>query len=296
MPHGFFSGDSLGLSTRLVRATEAAAHRFSRLQAAVLHALQAVANFLSAGGTGAASSAIEPLETRQLLSATYFVSPSGADSNPGTLSTPFKTIQREASIASSGSVVDIETGVYHETVTPAQSGVTFQAYNGENVEIDGADPVSGFTPYSGSIYKANAGGSLGFGSNQVFVNSQMVSEDRWPYSNNLSHPTLAHASSATGNSLTDPGLSSGLVGATIHIAIGQEWVAQTATITAQSGDQIFFNLGGNVPKAGGPQAGNPFYITGKLSLVNAPGEWYEDSGGNLFLSGPQQRHARRRRS
>ena len=292
MPHGSISGDSLGLSARAVAFT---ARQSSRWQAALGDAVKAASNFLTReasvdatfGRLGAAGRApIESLEARQLLSATYFVSPSGSDSGPGTLGAPFRTIQHAASIASSGSVVNIEAGTYHETVTPAQSGVTFQAYKGESVEIDGADPVSGFSKYSGSIYKASAGGSLGFGNNQVFVNNQMVTEDRWPYSNNLSHPTMAHASSGTGNSITDPGLPSGLVGCTIHIAVGQEWVAQTATITGQSGDRIFFNLGGSVAKAGSPEGGNPFYITGKLSLLSSPGEWYEDPSGNLYLRAP----------
>ena len=287
MPQGSFSGDSLGLSARLIRAFPARQAFSSAVQSAAKFLCGDSPAVMPAGrGRTSVPSSIEPLEARQLLSATYFVSPSGSDSNPGTLSAPFKTIQHAASIATSGSVVDIETGVYHETVTP-NSGTTFQAYKGENVEIDGADAVGGFTKYSGSIYKASAGATLGFGNNQVFVNNSMVSEDRWPYSSSLSHPTMAHAAGGSGgDSVVDPGLPSGLVGCTIHIAIGQEWVAQTATITAQSGDRIYFKLGGNVAQAGGIEAGNPFYITGKLGLVSGPGEWYADSSGNLYLWAP----------
>ena len=88
---------------------------------------------------------IENLESRELLSATYFVSTFGADTNVGSVASPFKTIQRAANVAQSGNLVDIETGTYHETVTPKNSGVTFQAYNGEKVTVSGADALGGWS-------------------------------------------------------------------------------------------------------------------------------------------------------
>src|SRR5579862_1997655 len=75
---------------------------------------------------------VEALESRQLLSTTWFVSPSGNGNNPGTLAAPLQTIQEAAKVAQTGDKVEIETGTYHETVTPAHSGVTFEAYNSEN--------------------------------------------------------------------------------------------------------------------------------------------------------------------
>ncbi len=65
---------------------------------------------------------IENLESRELLSASYFVAPWGSDNNTGNLAAPFKTIERAATVASPGDFVEIETGVYHETVTPKHSG------------------------------------------------------------------------------------------------------------------------------------------------------------------------------
>ena len=101
---------------------------------------------------------VEALEQRRLLSNTYFVLPSGSDANSGTLSAPFQTIQKAAGLAVAGDTVEIETGTYHEKVTPANSGVLFTNYNGEQVTISGADtvPISGFTSVSGSngVYQA----------------------------------------------------------------------------------------------------------------------------------------------
>src|SRR5262245_42039386 len=104
------------------------------------------------------------------FAATYYTSPSGSDSNPGSFSLPFRTIQRCANIAVGGDTCFIRTGTYRETVRPSQSGsagapITFQAYPGDTVTLTGTDPVRGWTVDSGSIYKAPLSGTV----NQVFV-------------------------------------------------------------------------------------------------------------------------------
>src|SRR5262245_41252019 len=85
--------------------------------------------------------------------ATYYVnngSGSGCtDSGVGSLGQPFCTIQRAATVAFGGDVVQMREGVYRETVTP-NSGTTFTNYGGESVTISGADPVSGWARYNGS--------------------------------------------------------------------------------------------------------------------------------------------------
>jgi len=91
----------------------------------------------------------------------YSVSPSGSDSAPGTLSQPFRTIQKAASIVVAGDTAFIRAGVYRETVTPKNSGtqnapITYMPYHGESVTVSGADviPASWWTLSSGNIYKA----------------------------------------------------------------------------------------------------------------------------------------------
>jgi len=90
---------------------------------------------------------------------TYYVATTGSNSNSGTQSSPFQTIQKCASIASAGDTCLIRAGTYRETITPANSGtasapITFAPYNGESVTVSGADPVSGWSSYQGSIYKS----------------------------------------------------------------------------------------------------------------------------------------------
>src|SRR5690242_16289147 len=102
--------------------------------------------------------AMEGLERRVLMSA-WYVAPAGADANPGTLAQPFATVQHAATVAQPGDIVYLRAGTYHETVTPARSGtatapIVFQPYHGEQVSIDGADPMTSWSRYQRSIYSA----------------------------------------------------------------------------------------------------------------------------------------------
>lgn len=57
---------------------------------------------------------VSPITTSGKL---YYVSNSGADTNPGTITAPFKTIQKAAGIVAAGDVVVIKSGTYKEAVS-----------------------------------------------------------------------------------------------------------------------------------------------------------------------------------
>ncbi|HSU69627.1 MAG TPA: right-handed parallel beta-helix repeat-containing protein [Tepidisphaeraceae bacterium] len=76
----------------------------------------------------------EPLESRRLLSATYYVSRRGNDANTGTDPThAWKTIQQAMNAATPGSTVLVSAGLYNQKLTVNVSGdatdgyITFQA-------------------------------------------------------------------------------------------------------------------------------------------------------------------------
>lgn len=81
--------------------------------------------------------------------ATYYVSATGgSDSNPGTLSQPWKTIGKANSTLQAGDTVFIRQGTYNQTIRPAKSGssgspITYARYDDEQVTItnvyDGAE-------------------------------------------------------------------------------------------------------------------------------------------------------------
>jgi hypothetical protein len=74
--------------------------------------------------------------------ATYYVSTTGNNGNPGTLSAPWLSIQHAANTVKAGATVYVLGGVYHESVNFSRSGtasepITFESYPGETAVIDG---------------------------------------------------------------------------------------------------------------------------------------------------------------
>ena len=72
---------------------------------------------------------------------TYYVSPTGNDANPGTITLPWKTPAKAGATAQAGDTVIFRGGVYYSQLTPKNSGnttngwITFQAYPGEEPTI-----------------------------------------------------------------------------------------------------------------------------------------------------------------
>jgi len=119
---------------------------------------------------------------------TYYVDAAkGFDvgNNGLSLDAPFKTISKAASVMKPGSRCRIRQGIYRETIRPLFTGIagaalTFESYNGENVVIDGADPITGWTKHAGNIWKASMPWSLGKYRNQVLVDGKMAWVARCP--------------------------------------------------------------------------------------------------------------------
>src|SRR5277367_2562066 len=73
---------------------------------------------------------------------TFYVSTTGSDSNSGSYTAPWLTIQHAASSVTAGATVYVEAGVYNESVTFSASGtatdyITFESYPGQTATIDG---------------------------------------------------------------------------------------------------------------------------------------------------------------
>lgn len=89
----------------------------------------------------------------------YHVSQDGSDTQSGTVTVPFRTIQRAADMAMPGDIVIVHEGIYREEVNPPRGGtadtkrIVFQAAEGEDVEIRGSEVVKGWE-HEGGIWKA----------------------------------------------------------------------------------------------------------------------------------------------
>ena len=86
---------------------------------------------------------------------TYYVSTSGNDNNNGSLSTPWRTIQKAANTVAAGDTVQVRAGTYNEVVTMKTSGnatsgyITFQNYPGEAPIVDGTGLAVGSSGQTG---------------------------------------------------------------------------------------------------------------------------------------------------
>jgi GH18 family chitinase len=138
--------------------------------------LKAVAPFVPVDRTGNASlvsnastfnsaptsSVSEYPESTSVKTFTYYVdSTEGSDTNPGTITRPWKTVAKVNStkLRPGQSVGFKRNGMWREALKPGQSGslgnpITYGAYGvGSNPLFNGSDIVTGFTVYSGSCYK-----------------------------------------------------------------------------------------------------------------------------------------------
>lgn len=240
------------------------------------------------------------------LATNYYVATNGVDTDPGTLTKPFRNIQRAANVMVAGDTCNIRGGTYRETVIPVNSGlatqpITFQPFGSETVIISGADVVTGWNVSAGSIYEASFTGALG-DKDQVFVDGVMMNLARWPDASlDVSRPAKASAAGGTfvlnangtySGTYTDSHLTkpAGFFnGAKIHFVPGVKWVAQTGIVTSYSPGTLQFNwqLSGT-DDTYTPKAGDPYFLFGLLSLLDTPGEWFIDAAANtLYLWSPQ---------
>ena len=125
--------------------------------------------------------------TKSFISASnYYVAVSyGDDTNNGlSISTPFKTIGKAASIMSSGDKCYIRQGRYHETISidnldgTSIAPVIFTNYNNERVVIDGTIPITSTWTQVGSsnLWRTKLTQDIW----QLFINWEEQVMARWP--------------------------------------------------------------------------------------------------------------------
>ena len=94
-----------------------------------------------------------------LPAAEYHVAMTGLDTNRGTKTAPFRTIQYAADLAQPGDIITVHRGVYRERVNPPRGGrsdskrIVYQAARGELVEIKGSEVVKGWARVQDDTWK-----------------------------------------------------------------------------------------------------------------------------------------------
>ena len=224
-----------------------------------------------------------------------YVSPSGADSNDGSLESPFASVQRCADAVQPGGTCILREGVYRETVTPPISGtaaepITFTNFEGERAELNGADIVTNFAS-DGDVLRASVSTDLGVGNNQLFIDGEMQLEARWPNVEpaNISTPEKARARRVEGggNSWTlelDSAPPAEVGNAKINVGIGlmeHTWIHQTGAVDSINGQRV--KLTPIDPFNRDVVQNATVHLWGSRELIDAPGEWVVQ-GGELYLN------------
>ena len=227
----------------------------------------------------------------------YFVAPNGSDSNAGSESAPFKTIQKAADLMLAGDVCYIREGVYHETVEPKHSGlagrpIRFEAYKGENVVINGTVLVdSKWKKYKGEIYKAKLAAEK---LEQLFADTAMMIEARWPNMKSTeifdrSKWASCEMGSKHGIVVSEAIAKTGIdwTGAIAYLNVAHQWWTWCRPITYHKAGSKELNYAADlvglcdyIPGNRKPEklleafADDYFYLFGKLEALDVEKEWY----------------------
>ena len=247
------------------------------------------------------AAAVIPIgEKASAAGTTYYVDAVNGDdaAGDGSSGSPWKTIGKAAAVAQAGDTVKIRTGVYRETVTPANSGtegawITFEAEEGADVTVSGADLVSGtWTAHSGSVYKINTVLNMGKWKNQVFVDGVAMNLARWPNAGlDPLEPVFLEADAGTDDSkivdsaLTQP--NGYWNGAGVVAGDHYRWSVASGTVSSYTTGQLNVSMHSTFGLGVNNGHGSPYYLIGKLEALDHPGEWYYDeASGTLYLQTP----------
>lgn len=245
----------------------------------------------------------------------FYVSPSGSDTNSGTLELPFARIQTAVNKLQPGDTLFVRGGLYRENVSFPRSGtirqrIIVEGYPGEKPVITGCEPITGWTLWdsTNNIWKAPMRWTLGIGHNQVFSHGQVMLEARYPNRpspglempiEGLSPlwPTFGPFSVPKGSSTNRPGLVfSELLrnqppdfwkGA---IYVGVHWdgyVVQSGIIeSSRDGEMIVGSRSYQWWHTGDKYYDQEFgrgMIVGHLHALDQPGEWHWQDNALYFI-------------
>ncbi|MBK8173022.1 MAG: right-handed parallel beta-helix repeat-containing protein [Sandaracinaceae bacterium] len=222
---------------------------------------------------------------------TYYVSPSGNDSNAGTSpATAWQTVERvrtanNANIFQPGDALLFERGNRFRTVATltlraaGTAGAPFVvgAYGtGEQPILSGSRAVTGFTPYMGNIWQATVTGPV----EHVYINDAHQTLARYPNTGFL------RVESGTLTTLNDPDLTQPngyFDGASLRIR-SINWLYDVRPIATYTTGNLAWTeaLSNNL---GSDDWG--YFLDNKLNLLDVEGEWfYDESTSKLYVFAP----------
>ncbi|MCZ7439394.1 RICIN domain-containing protein [Micromonospora sp. WMMC241] len=249
---------------------------------------------------------------------TFYVAPGGDDANPGTIQSPFRTLQRARDVVrtvNAGMTGDINVflrgGTYPVGSTiefgPGDSGtngfrVVYAAYPGERPVLDGGVQVTGWTPHSGNIWKApldraNKLRALYVNDKRAFMASKTVNSQGCQGTYTV---TAGQADWAWESGSQCDGARYGLADFPaiarnqddIEIETGTTWTTaivgvRQVTTTSDGGSRValFQQPGAAIAQGafnGNAQVGGVHKLMNAYEFLDTPGEFYFDKGSRTL--------------
>ncbi len=229
----------------------------------------------------------------------FYVSPTGDDSNPGTMSEPYATLgQAQAAVRSALLTafepinVWVRGGTYTLSDTlefgTADSGsesvpVTWSGYPGETAVISGGIELSpAWSTYSGDILAADIGTGLRF--DMLFAGTNLQVMARYPDYDEDTVILNGYASDAISSgkvsSWSDP------TGGFIRGLHGSRWGGNSFIITGKSGSSLSYEWVGDNNRGSGLHSTYRM-VENIFEELDAEGEWfYDDAAGMLYFYPP----------
>ena len=222
-----------------------------------------------------------------------YVSPSGSDSNDGSLNSPYKTIAKALSTLNTGTIKLLD-GIYREKVTiENKNNIIISGDQLGNAVIDGTINLSEFnwTETENNIFKTTIDTAIW----QLFVEDKEMVMARWPnaqFSDKsiYSWDTWAEgdeSSSINGFTVFDntksffSGLDFSLDTAHAILNIGSFRTWNRKIQYSEGSEVIEYN---NVPNNQYKDKHHYFFVEGDLNLLDTINEWYHNPNtGELWL-------------
>ncbi|MFI6098090.1 discoidin domain-containing protein [Lentzea sp. NPDC051213] len=222
----------------------------------------------------------------------FYVAPNGRDSNPGTRSAPFQTLERARdhvrAVKGRGDIdVVLAGGTYQLTrtfeLTSADSAaagrrITYRAAPGARPTISGGKQVTGWSlaDPARNIYKAHIGS---VDTRQFYVNGELQQRAR-----DRDNPP-GFAKTATGYSITDTSLQNLRNQSAVEVNSLWGWMhyrcpVQSISATAMTMQQQCWH---NANLHTGVEIQTPNWLENAYEFLDTPGEWYLDkTTGDLY--------------
>ena len=214
------------------------------------------------------------------VSGIYYIASNGNDGNNGTsISSPWQTIAKVNLMMNSllpGDQILFQKGdKFFGELKPTKSGssgnnIIFGSYGtGELPVITGKKLINNWTVHSGSIYKATFSDTI----SHLYFENKIMTIARYPNSGFLKIDAGIGTSGFTDAQLTEA--AGYWVGANCRIRT-QNWVYENKIVGGFSAGSVYFTTVSQNPTA----ANFGYYFDNKLSLLDIPGEWYQDKSTN----------------